>query len=236
MDDPQTGGMTMPTGIISKITHFSDEDKTSVLNAVQYVALAVIPVALANKIIKNVFNSDEPISKGSVELLAEIVGQNVLTTVLLYLVNKIIISIPTYTKEPIQEINLVTIAIITTFALFAFNNNKIADKFNVLYNRVKKMWMGNEENYDNKKNNKNKISVSKPVAKLTTAMPTHQESRADYVVTHKQMEHPQPPAQVAQQAGGHEQHQNQHNSSVGMDLPMLEEPAAFNSAGGFSSW
>ena len=95
------------------------------------------------------------------------------------------------------------------------------------------MWTGkdaNTEALEPKNRNKNKISVTKPVSKLQAAMPTHQESRADYVVTHNQME----PPQVSNQQGGNGQ--NQNNSSVGADLPMLEEPAAFNSGGGFSSW
>ena len=58
MNNIQEGGMTLPTGIISKITHFSAEDKIGVTNAIQYVALAVIPVALSNKIVKNLFNSN----------------------------------------------------------------------------------------------------------------------------------------------------------------------------------
>jgi len=203
--------------------------------------MAAIPIALANKIIKNVFNSEEPISKGSVELLAEIIGQSVLTTLLLYLVNKVIVAIPTYTTEPMKEINITTMGVVITFALFAFNNNKITDKFNILYNRVQKMWGGgNEQSEDNKRDgkNKNKISVSKPISSLRTASPTHQESRADYVATQQQMGNPSPP--INQMGGNTQQIDNDNNngggSSVGMDFPTFSEPAAFNSGGGFSSW
>jgi hypothetical protein len=233
MENMQEGGMTLPTSIISKITHFSAEDKIGVTNAIQYIALAVIPVALSNKIVKNLFNSTEPISKGSVELLAEIIGQSIVTTLLLYLVNKVIIAIPTYTTEPIKEINIITIAIVITFGLFAFNNNKIADKFNILYNRIQKMWTGTDNEKNEPVSQKNKISISKPVAKMRTAMPTHQESRADYVVTHNQME---PPQVASSQNGGNNPTNDTGNSAVGLELPMFEEPAAFNSTGGFSPW
>jgi len=221
---------TIPTtgnSIIKHIFRFDDETKTHLTDLTQYIMLAIIPVALSNKIIKSMFNSEEPISKGSVELLAEIIGQCFLTTFLLYLVNKVIISLPTYTGEPIREINMITIAMVITFSLFALNNNKIGDKFNILYERVKKLWNGGSSEPSTPK--KNKVSVSKPISNgRPSSLPTHQESRADYIGTHTQME----PPQVSKRTDG----PSEGNNAAGEQFPIMEEPQAFNSLGGFSSW
>ena len=81
-DSAQNSGNT----VIKHIFRFDDETKTKLMNLTQYTLLAILPIAIIQNVTDHLF-PDYDKSKGTVELLAEISGQTLLTVVcLLYLV------------------------------------------------------------------------------------------------------------------------------------------------------
>ena len=53
-----------------KVTTIEDDQKNSLMNGVQYIALATIPVALVDTLVKHFFEEKNPDEKGTIELLA----------------------------------------------------------------------------------------------------------------------------------------------------------------------
>ena len=241
MDNPISETADKTAGIINKITSFDAETKNNLLNGIQYVAMATLPVATSGMLLKHLFGMSEPETKGSIELLAEIICQSVVTLVLLFIIHKVIISLPTYTGVPMARINYSTLALATVVAMFSFNAFKINDKFNVLYKKLGEAWSGKKEE-DNKNTKQGKVSVSQPISGGGGGgMPTHQVSRADHVQTHQAMQPPILPPQVANQnATGEDMYGGPSNTLVGAEFPtnIAPEPEAFNSLGssGFSGW
>ena len=88
---------TESMGFIKYIFNFDDENKAQILNMLQYGILAIIPTIIILKITKKVI-PEENEDKGSLEILVESVGQIILILLLIWLSNKIITYVPTYSK------------------------------------------------------------------------------------------------------------------------------------------
>ena len=108
------------------------------------------------------------------------------------------------------------------------------------------MWDGKTEKKNNKNQNQNgnNVKVTQPISNLKSPIPTHQVSRADYLNTPSQMMPPQ-----VQQVESTQNMTNNNNGAdnnmyneggfgglVGTNQPIMQEPMAANSMGGFSAW
>ena len=233
-------------GFISKVLEMDTDTKNGLLNGIQYIAMAVIPIAIVDMITKHLFTTKDPSSKGSIELLAEILGQSVMTLILLFMVHKVIIAIPTYTGTPMTRINYSTISLGFLVIVFALNH-QMAEKANVIFARLQDSWEGKKE--ESKSKSSGKVSVSQPISGSRQAMPTHQASRADYVTNHTKLmpvQSGQPPIVPSRQP--QQQPQNEpttgpsmyggpSNTLINAQSPV--EPMAANSVlggGGWSAW
>ena len=240
MDNPIAETADKTVGFINKVTSFDSDTKNNVLNGIQYVALATIPIASAGMLLNHLFGMSDPETKGTIELLAEILCQSVATVVILFAIHKVIISIPTYTGTPMSRINFSTLALGTVTAMFSFNAFKINDKFKAFHKKLNQAWSGKKDEPANKQ--QGKVTVSQPISGgMKQPMPTHQVSRADHVQTHQTMQPPLLPPQVANQnATGEDMYGGPSNQMVGAEFPVQvePEPEAFNSlgSGGFSGW
>jgi len=235
-------------GFVSRLLEVDSDTKSGLMNGIQYVSLAVIPIAIVDMIMKNLFSDSDPGTKGSVELLAEILGQVVLTLVLLFVVHKFIIAIPTYSGVPMTRINYSTLALGFLVALFSLNHS-VTSKVNEVFKRLKEMWEGKSSKDTTKsdKKHKNKVSVSQPISGGRQGVPTHQSSRADYINTHSQMApvQTQALAPTVQQSSSRQVTPQQEPSVTSQDmyggpsntLIAAQEPMAANSVlGGGGSW
>lgn len=226
-------------GFVSKFTEFDNDTKTNLMNSIQYIVIAAIPVACSTQLLKYLFDNAEPETKGTVELLAEIVGQAVVTLILLFIVHKFVIAIPTYTSVGIAPINYTTLSIIVVASLFLTNSFRITDKFNRFVDKVKEMWDG-KPSEDKKHNETGKVSVSQPISGRPQTAPTHQVSRADYVQTQQNVNQPPiVPPKVDNNASGESVYGGPVNTLIGTDFPndiMAPEPEAFTSGGFGSKW
>lgn len=229
-----------------KVTTIDDEQKDSLMNGIQYVTMAAIPVALADIFIMRFFEDKEPEKKGTVELLAEILAQVVLTIVLMFCIHKVIIAIPTYSGKAMNRINYTSLSLGMLFGLFTLKHN-IRNKFDVIFNRLVDMWEGKKEHKHIEKKDKSKISVSQPISNRQGLMPSHSPSRADYLGTQNQTsmipmseptQHVQQQVQQEVDVTSQQNYGGPQNNLIDANVPTMEPMAANGALGGgsWSSW
>ena len=217
--------------IIKHIFKFDDDTKSTLMNLSQYMVLAIIPVAILQNISEKVFPEFDA-SKGTLELLAEILGQSLMSIVGLFFIHRVITAVPTFSGSAMGDLNLFSIIVVFLLTSFMFDG-KVEKKFKAISNRMMELWDGksSDDKDKNKKGVKKQgggsvVSVSQPISR--GGAPTHAPSRADYLnspnaqTSSTQMMPAQPPPQQqTPQNNGQEQYSN---------LPL--EPAAYNSGGG----
>ena len=167
------GGSTKlsPSGFFNYVFNFDSDNKAILLNMFQYIVIALIPVIVLLKLIKEYIPEDDD-KKESIELIIEIVIQIGVLFVAMYLIDKIIRYFPTYSNVPYTKFNEISF-IIPTLVLIMTMQTKLGAKINILYDRILEMWNG--KNQSKGGNNQGNIRVSQPIV-----MPgSHQVSRAD---------------------------------------------------------
>jgi hypothetical protein len=147
------------------------------MNIIQYSLIAIIPIIILNKLMqKYVPEADE--QKGSLEILAEIVIQVMIIFIGLFIVNRIIYYIPTYSGLIYPEytifFNILSILLITLSL-----QTKLGEKVSILVERITDLWEGNTTNKQTK-NSQNKgngnVKVSQPISQPNQGMPPYQPS------------------------------------------------------------
>ena len=123
----------------------SEGEKVDILNMLQYVILAIIPILLVNKLIKTYLPPVDR-TKSSIELTTEIVIQLVLLFVFIFFIHKLILFIPTYTKNPYPAISFLPIVLPLLIVLFSLDKN-LNEKSSMLMNKVFVMIGLNKENF-----------------------------------------------------------------------------------------
>jgi len=156
-----------PSGFFNYVFNFDSDNKAVLLNMFQYILIALIPVIVLLKLIKEYIPEDDD-KKESIELTIEIVIQLGVLFVAMYLIDKIIRYFPTYSNVPYSKYNEISF-IIPTLVLIMTMQTKLGSKINILYDRVVEMWNG--KNSSKGGNNQGNIRVSQPGI--------HQVSRAD---------------------------------------------------------
>ena len=167
------GGTTKlsPSGFFNYVFNFDSDNKAILLNMFQYIIIALIPVIVLLKLIKEYIPEDDD-KKDSIELLIEIVIQLGVLFIAMYLIDKIIRYFPTYSKVPYTKFNEISF-IIPTLVLIMTMQTKLGAKINILYDRTLELWNGKTQTRGG--NNQGNIRVSQPIV-----MPgSHQVSRAD---------------------------------------------------------
>ena len=90
------------------VFNFDDDSKSEILNIIQYALIAIIPVVILNKTIgKYVPDSDD--KKGSLEISAELIIQIIVMFLGLFIINRIIVYIPTYSGFKYPDFHIVYI-------------------------------------------------------------------------------------------------------------------------------
>jgi len=163
------GGSTKlsPSGFFNYVFNFDSDNKAILLNMFQYIIIALIPVIVLLKMIKEYIPEDDD-RKESIELIIEIIIQLGVLFIAMYLIDKIIRYFPTYSKVPYSKFNEISF-IIPTLVLIMTMQTKLGSKINILYDRILEMWNGKTQTKGG--NNQGNIRVSQPGI--------HQASRAD---------------------------------------------------------
>jgi hypothetical protein len=128
-------------GFIQTVFKFDYDTKAELLNMLQYIILSIIPAVIILKSIRFLI-PDEDDSKGTFEILAEIVAQIVLIIGSLYFANKTIKYFPTY-----SGINYVIggdqLFLLLPFMLLLLTiQTKLGAKVNILFDRMMDLWNG----------------------------------------------------------------------------------------------
>lgn len=151
---------------IKHVFNFDDDSKSSVLNLIQYSLLAIIPVVILNKLMqKYVPEADN--NKGSLEISAEVVIQIVVMFLGLFLINRIVTYVPTYSGAEYPEIHIIYVVLAILMITLSLQT-KLGEKVSILVDRVMELWEGKKE----KKSSKNNVRVSQPIAGQTVPQQT----------------------------------------------------------------
>jgi len=224
---------------LSHMFSFDNDTKNELMNIGQYAIISIIPLIALVKIIDSLLPNFDP-TKGNIELTGEILVHLTLLIVAVFLVDRFVKFIPTYSGKSHKAINFLNIVI-----MFYLTSDKIGEKISELSLRVNDLWNGSlkpVENIENKKD-QNKVKVTQPIKQVQKPQPTHQASRADYLNTHQQMSATQNEQNEVmnhnpQQSTGAD---NNMYNSMGYQAPASQmgpmEPMAANDAlGGFTSF
>jgi len=142
------------------VFNFDDDSKSDILNIIQYAVISIIPVVILNKTIgKYVPEADE--KKGSLEVTAEIIIQIIITFMGLLLIHRIITFVPTYSGMKYPEFHIIYI-ILGILMITMSLQTRLGEKVSILVDRIVELWDGKSDN--KKKNNKNAVRVSQPIA------------------------------------------------------------------------
>ena len=221
-------------GFFNYVFNFDAENKARIMNMLQYTLLSIIPILLVLRGIKHIIPEDDD-SKGSFEILAESVGQVILIMLSIWLTNKIINFIPTYSGEEYPKFNEITF-IVPFILLLATMQTKLGAKFNILIDRVTSM-IGGKRNeappQNQQQQGQNVVRISQPLAGQ------HQPSQADYLDRSQLLPaNPQLSSLPPSYAQPQQQQQQQQQPSQDFNaMYQQNEPMAANESGsGWGSW
>ena len=142
------------------VFNFDDDSKSDILNIIQYALISIIPVVILNKTIgKYVPEADD--KKSTLEVTAEIIIQVIVTLMGLLLIHRIITFVPTYSGSKYAEFNILYI-ILAILMITMSLQTRLGEKVSILVDRIVELWDGKTDN--KKKNGKNAVKVSQPIA------------------------------------------------------------------------
>jgi hypothetical protein len=134
MDEEYTQKGGEVESFFSYMIQLSQKDKSELLNIVQYITLAIVPISLVVKLMKMYLPPFDDY-KGSLELLMEVILQLVALLLLFWFIHRFIVFIPTYSKESYSSLNVFHFIIPFIFVLFTLDTT-ISKKASLLLNRV----------------------------------------------------------------------------------------------------
>ena len=121
---------------------FDKESQSEILNCLQYVLIAIIPTIILNKSIQKIVPATNE-EKGTVEILAEIVGQIMFMFLGFIFIHRFITYFPTWSKTDYKDVNIITIAIMFLSLLLTIQS-KVGSKTNILLDRLFVYWEGKQ--------------------------------------------------------------------------------------------
>jgi hypothetical protein len=141
------GGTTKmgPSSFFNYVFNFDSDNKAVILNMFQYIIIALIPVVLILKFVKEYIPEDDE-KKDNLEILLEIILQLGVLFVAIYFIDKITRYFPTYSKVPYSKFNEVSFIIPTLLLMFTMQT-KLGAKINIIYNRVLQLWGGSKSGF-----------------------------------------------------------------------------------------
>ena len=175
-------------GFVQHVLNFDDSTKKYLMNTTQYLLTALAPVIILNKVLEDLLSEFDD-SKGNFELLAEVALQCMSLVTGMFLIHRVVTYLPTYSGVPYENINLFSIILAMLLVLYN-TQSKLGFKMKLLGERVGELWNGKEEEKKPMKKSKKSDAPVTNTNLLAPPMPTNEGSRADYLMTHDQMNAP----------------------------------------------
>jgi len=150
--------------LIKHVFNFDDDSKNEMMNIIQYSLMAVVPIVFLNKSIQK-FVPDIDEEKGSLEVLAEVIGQIVVMFIGILLIHRLITYIPTYSNVKYADFNIINI-ILGFLVIVLSLQTKLGEKVNILLERIIEIVEGKVNIKEGQQNQQaaNGVSVSQPIA------------------------------------------------------------------------
>ena len=150
-------------GFIKTVFPFDDAQKATLLNILQYSILAIIPIIMVLKLIKN-YVPEVDDDKGSLVILVEVIGQIFVMFFALYFIHRIINYIPTYSGVVYGDVNLITVILPTIFIILTMQT-KVGEKVQLLIDRLMDVYDGQTNTKKEDKNQKQvNVRVTQPIS------------------------------------------------------------------------
>ena len=121
-------------GFISHVFNFDNKSKNELTNIIQYSILAIFPIVILNKTIQR-FIPEADETKGSIEVLIEIILQLGLIFVGMFFIHRIITYIPTYSESKYDSLSVIN-NIISFLIIILSLQTKLGDKMNIIMDRI----------------------------------------------------------------------------------------------------
>ena len=153
------------SSFVNYMFSMSDGEKVEFINTFQYIVLAIIPILLVIKLI-NSYVPPFDNKKSTVEISVELIVQLIILFSLFFFIHKLIIFIPTYTKQQYPTIQFLPIVLPLLFVLFNLDKN-FGEKAQLLINRLLVVLGMKKENFegaDLEEEQEKQINVSKNVS------------------------------------------------------------------------
>lgn len=128
-----TGGGTTKS-FVTHMTTITTEDKSTLLNGLQYLVLFLIPLVIFNDLLlNNVSDVREQHTMG--ELSLELLLQLVLFVVVLFMIHRFILFVPTYSGVDYSPLESLCLFVSLLFVLIV-SKNQFSEKLNKLRRKV----------------------------------------------------------------------------------------------------
>lgn len=127
-------------GFFKYVFDFDETNKALMFNMIQYSVLAIIPIVLVLKGIGYVIPEDDE-DKGSLEIIAEVVGQLALLILSIWFINKMVRYFPTYSGVAYHSFNE-TNFLIPFLIIMMTMQTRLGEKIKILSERVMELWEG----------------------------------------------------------------------------------------------
>ena len=163
MDRLEKSGSNDNDGFIKTVFPFDESQKGTLLNILQYSVLAIIPIVILLKLIKEyVPEADD--DKGSLVLSVEVVGQIFVMFIALYFIHQIIAYVPTYSGKGYGDVNIINIVAPILFIAITMQT-KLGEKIHMLIDRVMDIYDGQVSNKTQpKQQNQGQVRVTQPIS------------------------------------------------------------------------
>jgi hypothetical protein len=134
------------SSFVNYMFSLSEGEKVEIINMLQYLILAIIPILLLNKLIKTYLPPVDR-SKSPIEVSTEIVIHLVLLFTFVFFIHKLILFVPTYTKNPYPTINFLPVVLPLLILLFSLDKN-LNEKSTILLNKLFVLLGLSKENFE----------------------------------------------------------------------------------------
>lgn len=160
------------SGFFNHIFNFDNDNKSTIMNMLQYIILGLIPVVLVLKTIKY-YVPEEDDNKGTTEITIEVALQLFSIFFAIWFIDRMVRYVPTYSGINYHKFNEINF-ILPLLIILVTMQTKLGAKINILADRVMQLWNGTNGHHVGNTNH-GAIKVSQPI--VTPGI--HQLSRAD---------------------------------------------------------
>lgn len=231
-------------GFLKSVFIIDKTEQGYLMNIVQYTLLAIVPVLVILKLLKN-YVPDVDDEKGSPIMTAEVISEVLFIMVAIYFIHRIIIYIPTYSGITYGNVDLTNIVIIFLFIIFTMQT-KLGEKVQILIERLVDVFEGRSSLKDSGKKDEGKsnngVKVIQPISNQFISNPTIEQMLTPQMTNNHSQSNEYSLQQQPQQSSP-----NFNNMYSGPNTPMVGaaspgdstmEPMASNAFGGGigSSW